>query len=369
MSESLAKLEDKNIFQRLGLPEEPLILAPLAGVSDAPFRRICSLMGADLTYIEMLSATAIVYKNRRTLDMLKRHPTEKILGVQITSRSAEEMYEAVRILEDYPLDTIDINMGCPVKKVVKVGCGSAIMKDLDRVSKTCETAVRASSRPVSAKIRLGWDSSSMNFIEVARRARDAGVQWITLHGRTRADTYAQAVDLFAIQQLVEDLNIPVIGNGNIFSSPDFQRMKQFCKVQTAMVSRGALGNPWVFREIKAGGKIPPLSITEWWDGVLSHLLWQEEEYGISSKSIICMRKHLLWYMKGWQGAKTLKEELGFLEDPLLVRQKFQDFVHTTLQTGGDSIYRIPLHQAPDGTGESKFLWDPKWEMERQESDF
>ena len=148
-----------SVFERLGLPANPLLLAPLAGVSDHPFRRVCADQGAHLTYVEMISATALLYESRRTYEMLQRHRDEQKLGIQITGSTAEDVGRAVAILNAYPFDTIDINMGCPVKKVVKTGCGSAILRDPERVYQTVKHACAATDKPVTAKIRLGWDRS------------------------------------------------------------------------------------------------------------------------------------------------------------------------------------------------------------------
>ena len=170
-----------SVFEKIGLRARPVFLAPLAGVSDHPFRRICAEQGADLTYVEMISATALVYNSARTIEMLKRHGAERLLGVQITGSSAEETARGIAILNEFPFETVDINMGCPVKKVVKTGCGSAILKDPERVRRTLELARAATDRPVSCKIRLGWDHASLNGVEVAQAAAAGGAAWITVH--------------------------------------------------------------------------------------------------------------------------------------------------------------------------------------------
>ena len=172
----------ENVFtRRLGLPFAPVILAPLAGVSDHPFRRACARHGADLTYVEMISATALLFESRRTFDMLKRHESESILGVQITGKTADEVGRAVGILDKMPFDTIDINMGCPVNKVVKTGCGSGILKDPKRVYETTKLARESTGKPLSVKIRLGWDRDNVTWPEVLDAAEMGGADWITIH--------------------------------------------------------------------------------------------------------------------------------------------------------------------------------------------
>jgi tRNA-dihydrouridine synthase B len=350
----------QNIFTQLGLPSEPLILAPLAGVSDHPFRRMCSQNGADLTYVEMLSATALIYRNKQTLNMLKRHPDEPKLGVQLTARTPEEMYEAVRILDEYPFDTVDINMGCPVKKVVSSGCGSAILKDPQRVFDTTAAAIKASSKPVSVKIRLGWDHTSLNYVEVGKAAQEAGAQWLTIHGRTRSDTYAQGVDLDRIGELVKALDIPVIGNGNLFCYQDCEFMKKISGVQGFMISRGALGNPWIFKDIKEKGMFK-LPLDAWLQGVKTHIAWQIETYGETSKAIISMRKHLLWLLKGWPGSRPVREVMALVENPQEVVEKFSEFAE--LLRANQALERGGFFSQPDEI--NKFLWDPKFEMDRE----
>ena len=184
---------------RYTLPiNKPIILAPLAGVSDFAFRLMCQRGGADLTYVEMLSSCALIHKNEKTLKMLYRHPEEKNLGVQITGRNSHEISEAAKILSDYPFETLDINMGCPVKKVVKVGSGSALLRDPEEVYQITSKTVAASRVPVSVKIRLGWDLNSRNFMEVTEAIEKGGAAWVTVHGRTRSQNYSDPVDLHAL---------------------------------------------------------------------------------------------------------------------------------------------------------------------------
>jgi tRNA-dihydrouridine synthase B len=345
-----------NIFAKMGMPERPIILAPLAGVSDHPFRRVCAARGADLTYVEMLSAAAISFRSKRTIEMCERHSTEMILGVQLTSRTPEEMGEAVAFLDDMNFDTIDINMGCPVKKVVKSGCGSAILRDPKRVYETTLAARKRTKKPLSVKIRLGWSKEELTYLEVSKAAEEAGADWITVHGRTRNDDYSEAVDLEKIAEIVSMLKIPVIGNGNLFSKNDAEIMQRMSGCAGFMVSRGALGNPWIFSEIK--GLLSSLSLKEWLEGVLTHLNFHNQAYGNSSASATCMRKHLLWYISGWPGARKLRDEIVRCQDLDLAKRLLVDFASDLERQG--FTRRIPVQFENEG----RFAWDPKFEMDR-----
>ena len=347
-----------NPFTQLGLPSRPVILAPLAGVSDHPFRRMCQFYGADLTYVEMISATALNCGSKKTIEMLSRHEDEKILGVQVTSKTPEEMEKAVLILNDYPFDTIDINMGCPVRKVVGTGCGSAILKDPERVYKTTLAASQSTNRPVSVKIRLGWDHSSLNFLEVADAAQSGGAKWLTIHGRTRSDNYGDPVDLEKISVLKKHLRIPVIGNGNLFSHEDCRLMKESSKVDGFMISRGALGNPWIFREIKNG--IKEVSLDEWFEAVNKHISFQEHTYGNRGIGSICMRKHILWYVSGWPHARKIRENIAHIgslkEYRVLLTEYFEK-----LQSMDEEV---KFRDHGKGPQNNRFIWNPVFDMDR-----
>ena len=346
------------VFAKLGLPEFPVILAPLAGVSDHPFRRSCARHGADLTYVEMISATAMLYESKRTFDMLKRHESESILGVQITGKTADEVGRAVEILDKMPFDTIDINMGCPVNKVVKSGCGSGILKDPKRVYETTKAAREATSKPLSVKIRLGWDRSTITWPEVLDAAEQGGAEWITIHGRLRSDDYGVPVNLDAMAELKRKATIPVIGNGNIFSQSDASYMRERAGVDGVMVSRGALGNPWVFNAIK--DKESPVSVDDWEMTVLDHLAWQQSEYGDVGSGAVCMRKHLLWYAKGWPAGKKLREAISQTGKISDCYELVRNFARELRDQG--VTFRAQVWPSDQ---ENRFQWDPKYDMDRQ----
>ncbi len=343
-----------SIFRQLGLPEFPLLVAPLAGVSDAPFRLMCTRIGgADLGYVEMLSAVAILYKNRRTLDMLKLHPLEDKVGVQVTGRSADEVAQAVEILGQLPFVTIDINMGCPVRKVVNSGSGCAILKDPQRVYDTIYRAKQVTDKPLSAKIRLGWDEESLNFLEVGQALQDAGADWITIHGRRRNSTYQDPVDLEKIAQLKRSLRIPVLGNGNLFTQEDGRLMRTATQVDGCMLSRGAMGNPWAFRAMRQTEPYQ-LSLDDWYQGVIQHLIWQQDMYGMEPKSTICMRKHMLWYMKGWPDAKRMRERSNEASTPQEMHNLVTEYYNSLQKEGVTHRFEREV----DGPNAERFTWKP-----------
>jgi tRNA-dihydrouridine synthase B len=308
--------------------------------------------------VEMISATALLYESRRTYDMLRRHESEGILGVQITAASAEDMGRAVGLLARMNFETIDINMGCPVKKVVKTGCGSAILQDPERVMKTVQAASAATDKPVSAKIRLGWDHDSINAIEVAQAAEAGGAAWVVVHGRTRADDYGVPVNLEGIRQVKAALHIPVLGNGNLFQVEDVEHMKAVTGVDGVMISRGAMGNPWLFKEIRHQDK--SVNVEEWEESVLRHLRWQQEEYGDQPGAAVCMRKHLLWYAKGWQGVKPFREAVNEAESLQVAADLVKKFAEQLRQD--NYLQRAVIVQNEAG---ARFAWDPKYEMDRR----
>ena len=316
----------------------PLVLAPLAGVSDFPFRALCAAQGACLTYIEMLAAQPIIRGNRRTLDIMAVKREKGALGVQLTGRDEHEIGAAVARLDAYDYDTIDINMGCPVRKVVGSGCGSALLRDVASVYRIMRAARQATQKPLSLKIRLGWDRTELNYVQVGIAAQEAGADWITVHGRTRTENYSKRVDLAAIAALKAALRIPVIGNGDLLSSADFAHMQAQTRVDALMISRGALGNPWIFRTRHAEN----INLNEWLRGIEEHLQRQRQEYGDTLRAIVCMRKHLLWYLKGWPQARELKQKITTLDRIGLAFDLVREYADT-LQAAGVGWRRKCAH--------------------------
>jgi tRNA-dihydrouridine synthase B len=215
----------------------------------------------------------------------------------------------------------------------------------------------ATDKPVTVKIRIGWDRESVNASEVADAAARAGAAWVCIHGRTRADDYSVPVDLDAIGAVKRALpQLPIIGNGNLFSKADADYMRQRTRIDGVMVSRGALGDPWIFARMK--GRTEALGVAEWADGVRSHLLWQAEEYGTQPGGFICMRKHLLWYLKGWSGMRPWKEQVNAMES-IDQGLRILDGVVADISSQGAT-----LRQDSEVSQDQRFSWDPKWEMDR-----
>lgn len=312
--------------------EGRVLLAPLAGVSEVPFRLICQELGASLTYVEMLSAAAICYQNKRTLQMRARHKNEKILGVQLTGNNPEEIARAISILDTEGFETIDINMGCPVRKVVTGGAGSAILKEPERISKTVQMARAATQKPLSAKVRLGYTRETVNIEDTIKRICTNHVEMFTIHGRTRSEQYNTPCDLAGIAKgvAVSQTNevfqkkILTVGNGDIFCPESAEKMRLETNCDAVMVSRGALGNPWVFSQIRGLQKEHP-TFEEWLDVVLKHIGYQEEHFGNTNLAAVLMRKHLLWYAKGFPNSKGLREALNNVESLSEARERLQNF--------------------------------------------
>lgn len=337
-----------------------VFLAPLAGVSDIPFRRIAQEMGAGLTYVEMLSATAISYKNKKTFDMMARHSSESILGVQVTGPDAEQVAHAVSVLDKQGFDTIDINMGCPVRKVVNAGCGSAILKDPERISQTVKLAREATTKPLSAKFRLGYTREHINVEETTNRVLSEQVDMFTIHGRTRSESYSTPCDLHGIQLSMQAAaktpsKVIKVGNGDIFDFHFAEKMQQETGCDAIMISRGALGNPWIFKEILEGKSYQP-TFSEWYEVLLRHIAYQEEHYGKTKISAILARKHLLWYTKGFPQSKALRDVLNKVEDLEQAKELLKDYAK-----------KIAPHYIRYGDGDYGVHegYDPKFEMDRQ----
>ncbi|KAB8033409.1 tRNA dihydrouridine synthase [Fluviispira multicolorata] len=337
-----------------------VFLAPLAGVSDIPFRRICQELGAGLTYVEMLSATAIAYNNKRTFEMMARHASENVLGVQITGPTAAQVAHAISVLDKQGFETIDINMGCPVRKVVTAGCGSGILKDPERISETVKLARSATSRPLSAKFRLGYTRENINVVNTVERVLAENVDMFTIHGRTRSESYSTPCDLSGIKlamhtALANSKPVIKVGNGDVFDLSSALKMQQETACDAIMVSRGALGNPWIFKEILSAKKVQP-EFSEWLDVVFRHLDYQEEHFGKTKLAAILARKHLLWYSKGFPASKSLRDVLNRVEDLNDARALLKNYAANTPKDF--------IRYAGSNTDLSSD-YDPKYEMDRK----
>jgi len=339
-----------------------VLLSPLAGVSDVPFRRVCQELGAGLTYIEMLSAAGMPYNNHKIGELVARDESEPILGAQITGANTEILGEGCRILmnKDVKIDTLDLNMGCPVKKVVKRGCGSAIVKDPVLAGDQVRVARDTVEVPVTAKIRIGWTQNSLTVKDVCHHLAEAGAEMITIHGRVRDNSYSDPVQYDQIKNGFDAAkaaseNVVCIGNGNVFDLASTKRMVEETGCDGVLISRGALGNPWIFKQILNDTEEQPTA-KEWIEVVLRHLQYHEEFYGEGHYAAIRFRKHLLWYVSGFPGSRPLRSEIGALNTVADVRDRLQAYADTLPQ---DIPRYEDLHQFMKGD------YDPKYEMDRK----
>lgn len=288
-----------------------LILAPMAGVSDLPFRMLNRGFGAELAFVEMINCRSISYKSRRTQGMLSSNPHDRPLGVQLLGCEEKFILRALDVLKEYKFDLLDFNAACPAKKVVRRGEGAGLLKEPKKLNKLLKLVVKNSRLPVTVKIRTGWDAASVNAREVALAAQDAGVAGLFIHGRTKVQGYSGGVDYKAIRGVKKALSIPVIASGDVLSAILAKKMLDETGADALVIARGALGNPWIFEEIKEflkKGKIVPVpDKAEIVKIMLGHLDASIDFYG-ERNGVVIFRKFFGWYTKGLRKVRPLREK-------------------------------------------------------------
>lgn len=292
--------------------ENQLVLAPMAGITNEAFRSICKEMGVGLVVCEMISDKALSFHNAKTIKMTGVSQNEHPLSMQIFGADKETLvYAAKWIYENTDADIIDINMGCPVNKVAKrAGAGSSLLRDPNKVYEITKAVVEATPLPVTVKIRIGWDENNINAVENAKMIEKAGACAIAVHGRTRAQMYSGHANLDVIKDVVEAVNIPVVGNGDIVDGPSALHMLEYTGCKAIMIGRGALGNPWIFKEINAyfaGEEFKRPSKEE-----IYNMIVDQYERLLKLKgerlALLEMRSHVGWYLKGMQGSAQIKNK-------------------------------------------------------------
>jgi tRNA-dihydrouridine synthase B len=317
------------------LKQNPLVLAPMAGITDLPFRMICRELGAGLVFSEMMSVEALIRDHKRTFSMLHTRPAERPVVFQIFGSKPKSLAEAARLVSERDVDFIDINMGCPVPKVLKSGAGSALLRDIGLAKEIMSAVVGASKVPVTVKIRLGWDAKNIVAVDLAQTAESAGIAAVTVHGRTKVQGFSGHADWGMIKVVKGSVGIPVIGNGDVRSALDAKRMMDETGCDGVMIGRSIQGNPWIFREAKQyleTGIVPPHPSDEERKAMmLRHLndvvKLLGEDIGVRE-----MRKHLCWYTKGLHGGAEFRERVNHLANVEDVKREIGEYF-TSLTSG------------------------------------
>ena len=312
------EIRGRNMSWKIGYVriENPFVLAPMAGVTDMPFRTLCKEQGAGLICMEMISAKAISFHNKNTIALMKIDPCEHPVSMQLFGSEPELMAEVAKSIEDKDFDILDINMGCPVPKVVNNGEGSALLKNPELIVQIIKSVSSAIQKPVTVKVRIGFENAPVDIVEIARRAEDAGAAAIAVHGRTRQQYYSGTADWDIIRQVKEAVSIPVIGNGDVDSPLKAEALLKQTGCDGVMIGRAVRGNPWIFREMnhyfQTGELLPRPSSEEIREMILRHARAQIALKG-EFTGIREMRKHVAWYTAGMRHSAGLRRASNTIE--------------------------------------------------------
>lgn len=312
----------------------PLILAPMAGITDQAVRLLARENGAPLCFTEMISAQGLIRGGKNTMALLRSSPEDRPLGIQLFGNDPEAIAQAAVLVEEN-CDIIDINMGCPVKKVVSGGAGSALLREPATVAAIIRAVRKAVRLPLTIKIRTGWNSTEASFLEIARIAESEGCDAVTFHPRTRAQMFNDRADWDQIAELKAKVGVPVIGSGDLFSSRDVAEMLERTGCDGAMIARGALGNPWIFREAAAlleGVTLPPPTMAEKRVVISRHLECLSALYG-EHLAVREMRKHVSWYVKGIEGAARFRSVINTIADKASFAEAVNSFFNRAERHG------------------------------------